>query len=81
MVWEAWRTLVTQALGKSNFSEEVKIGSRLDWVRGMEGEEADRVGLYCCSFNLFAEYIMWNASLDEAQTGIKIARRNINRLR
>ena len=47
MVWEAWRTLVTRALGKSNFSEEVKIGSRLDWVRGMEGEEADRVGLYC----------------------------------
>ena len=47
MVWEAWRTLVTRALGKSNFSEEVKIGSRLDWVRGLEGEEADRVGLYC----------------------------------
>lgn len=36
-----------QALGKSNFSEEVKMGSRLNWVRGMGGEEADRVGLYC----------------------------------
>ena len=34
-----------------------------------------------CSFNLYAEYIMRNAGLDEAQTGIKIARRNINNLR
>ena len=32
-------------------------------------------------FNLYAEYIMRNAGLDEAQTGIKIARRNINKLR
>ena len=32
-------------------------------------------------FNLFAEYIMRNARLDEAQAGIKIARRNINNLR
>ena len=34
-----------------------------------------------CLFNLHAEYIMWNAGLDEAQAGIKIARRNINNLR
>ena len=34
-----------------------------------------------CLFNLYAEYIMWNAKLDEAQTGIKTARRNINKLR
>ena len=34
-----------------------------------------------CFFNLFAEYIMRNAGLDEAQAGIKIARRNINNLR
>ena len=32
-------------------------------------------------FNLYAEYIMWNARLDEAQAGIKIAGRNINNLR
>ena len=32
-------------------------------------------------FNLYAEYIMRNAGLDEAQAGIKIARRNINKLR
>ena len=34
-----------------------------------------------CLFNLHAEYIMGNAGLDEAQAGIKIARRNINNLR
>ena len=33
-----------------------------------------------CLFNLYAEYIMRNAGLDEAQAGIKIARRNINNL-
>ena len=32
-------------------------------------------------FNFYAEYIMRNAGLDEAQAGIKIARRNINNLR
>ena len=32
-------------------------------------------------FNLYAEYIMWNAELDESQGGIKIAGRNINILR
>ena len=32
-------------------------------------------------FNLYAEYIMWNARLDEAQAGIKIAGRNIDNLR
>ena len=34
-----------------------------------------------CLFNLYAEYIMRNAGLDEAQTGIKIAWRNIKNLR
>ena len=34
-----------------------------------------------CSFNLYAEYIMRNAGLEEAQAGINIARRNINNLR
>jgi len=34
-----------------------------------------------CLFNLYAEYIMENAGLDEAQAGIKIAGRNINNLR
>ena len=37
--------------------------------------------LSTCSFNLYAEYIMRNAGLDEAQAGIKIAVRNISNLR
>ena len=37
--------------------------------------------LSLCLFNLYAEYIMWNAGLDEAQAGIKIARSSINNLR
>ena len=34
-----------------------------------------------CLFNLYEEYIMQNARLDEVQTGIKIAERNVNNLR
>ena len=37
--------------------------------------------LSSCLFNLYAEYIMLNAGLDEAQAGTKIARRNISNLR
>ena len=37
--------------------------------------------LSLCLFNLYAEYIMWNARLDEAQAGIKIAGRNADNLR
>ena len=34
-----------------------------------------------CLFNFYAEYVMWNARLDESQAGIKILRRNISNLR
>ena len=37
--------------------------------------------LSLCLFNLYAEYVVQNAGLDETQTGIKIAGRNINNLR
>ena len=37
--------------------------------------------LSACLFNLYAEYIMQNAGLDESQAGIKISRENINNLR
>ena len=40
-----------------------------------------RLYLSPCLFNLYAEYIMRNAGLEEAQAGIRIAGRNINRLR
>ena len=36
---------------------------------------------YACLFNIYTQYIMWSARMDEAQAGIKIARRNINNLR
>ena len=45
------------------------------------GKEYIKAVLSSCLFNLHAEYIMRNAGLDEAQAGIKIARRNINNLR
>ena len=48
-----------------------------DWFRVGKGvHQGCTLSLY--SFNLYAEYIMQNAWLDEAQTGIKMARRNIN---
>ena len=54
---------------------EQRTGSKL----GKEYVKA--VLLSPCLFNLCAEYIMRNAGLDEAQAGVKIARRNINNLR
>ena len=49
----------------------------LDWFQIGKGVHQDCI-LSPCLFNLYAEYIMRNAGLDEAQAGIKIARRNIN---
>ena len=51
-----------------------------DWLQIRKGVHQDCI-LLPCLFNLYAEYIMRNAGLDEAQAGIKIARRNINNLR
>ena len=48
------------------------------WTGSKLGKEYVK-GVYCL-FNLYAEYIMRNAGLDEAQAGIKIAGRNINNL-
>ena len=47
----------------------------------LETEHIKAIYLSPCLFNLYAEYIMRNAGLDEAQVGIKIAGRNINSLR
>ena len=51
-----------------------------DWFQIGKGVRQGCI-LSPCLFNLYAEYIMWNAGLDEAQAGIKIARRNISNLR
>ena len=50
-----------------------------DWFQIGKGVRQGCI-LSPCLFNLYAEYIMRNAGLEEAQTGIKIARRNINNL-
>ena len=47
----------------------------------MEQQTGSRLYISPCLFNLYAEYIMRNAGLKEAQAGIKIAGRNINNLR
>ena len=52
----------------------------MDWFKIEKGVRQGCI-LSTCLFNLYAEYMTWNAGLDEAQTGIKIARRNINNLR
>ena len=53
---------------------------RTDWFQIEKGVRHGCI-LSPCLFNLYAEYIMRNAGLEEAQTGIKIAGRNINKLR
>ena len=51
-----------------------------DWFQRGKGIRQGYI-LSPCLFNLYAEYIMRNAGLEEAQAGIKIARRNINNLK
>ena len=58
----------------------VRTGHRTtDWFRIRKGVCQGCI-LSPCLFNLYAEYIMRNAGLDESQAGIKIPRRNINNL-
>ena len=52
----------------------------MDWFKIWKGVCQGCI-LSPCLFNLYAEYVMQNARLDEAQAGIKIAGRNINNLR
>ena len=59
----------------------VRTGHRTtDWFQIGKGVRQGCI-LLPCLFNFYAEYIMKNAGLGEAQAGIKIARRNINNLR
>ena len=52
----------------------------MDWLQTGKGV-CQSCLLSPCLFNLYAEYIMQNVRVDEAQAGIKIARRRINNLR
>ena len=59
----------------------VKTGhGTTDWFQIGKGVRQGCI-LSPCLFNLYAEYIMRNARMDEAQAGIKFTRRNINNLR
>ena len=57
----------------------VRTGHGTDWFQIGKGVHEGCI-LSPCLFNLYAEYIVSNSGLDEAQAGIKIARRNINNL-
>ena len=70
-----WRNLYT---GKETTVRN-EYGT-IDWFQIRKGVHQG-YKLSPCLFNLYAEYIMRNARLDEAQAGIKICRRNINNLR
>ena len=64
-------------------SQEATVRTRYetkDWFQIRQGVHQGCI-LSLCLFNLGTEYIMWNARLNEAQAGIKIARRNINNVR
>ena len=63
--------------------QEVMVRTRhetTDWFQIRKGVRQGCI-LSSCLFSLYAEYIMQNARLDEAQAGIKITRSNINNLR
>ena len=59
---------------------ELDMEQQTDWFQIGKGVRKGCI-LSFCLFNLYAEYIMRNAWLEEAQAGIKIAGRNINNLR
>ena len=56
------------------------LGSKIDWFQIGKGGRQGCI-LSPCLFNLYAEYTMKNAGLEETQAGIKTARRNIHNLR
>ena len=74
---------VTYFLRNLYTGQEATVRTRhgtIDWFQIRKGVQQGSI-LSPCLFNLYAEYIMRNARLDEGQVGIKIARRNINNLR
>ena len=64
-----------------HIKKQVRTGrGTTDWFQIGE-KSLSRLYIVTLLFNFYAEYIMRNAGLDEAQTGIKIAGRNVNNLR
>ena len=87
-LWEIFKEVgipdsLTCLLWNLYAGQESRVRTRygtMDWYKYGEGVCQGYI-LSPCLFNLYAEYITQNARLDEAQAGIKIARRNINNLR
>ena len=80
--WE-YQTTLTCLMRNLCVGQEARVRTRhgtMDWFKIRKGVEQGCI-LSPCLFNLYAEYIMQNARLDESQFGIKIAGRNINNLR
>ena len=64
-----------------SYEGTVRTGQgRTDWFQTEKGVHQSRI-LSPCLFNFYAEYIMRNSRLNDAQAGIKISGRNINNLR
>ena len=60
--------------------QQLELNTEQHWFQTRKGVRKGHI-LSPCLFNLYAEYIMRNAGLDETQAGIKTARRSINNLR
>ena len=60
--------------------QQLELDMETDWFQ-IGKEVCQGCILLSCLFNFYAEYIMRNAGLEEAQAGIKIARRNIKNFR
>ena len=69
----SWESYMWDRKQQLELDMEQLIGSKL-------GKKYDKA-VYCLPADLYAEYIMWKAGLDESQTGIKIAGRNIDNLK
>ena len=87
-LWKIWKEMgipghLTCLLRNLFAGQEATVRTEhgtTDWFQIGKGVRQGCI-LSPCLFNLYAEYIMRNTGLDEAQAGLKIARRNINNLR
>ena len=82
-LWKRWEYQTTLPASWETCMQVKKQPSETDmeqWTGSKLGKEYVKA-VYCHPASLYAEYIMWNARLDEAQAGIKIDGRNINNLR